>query len=201
MGEDATGAALIQAKAQMRARLFDLRATVADGTDAAQRACARLGDVLGDMFGPGRDSQLGQCVMSGYIPIRGELDPLPAMTAHPGPVAVPVIRAKGHALEFHRWTPGCAMVQGTFKTMIPQQHDPLVPQVLIVPLLAFDLQGFRLGYGGGYYDRTLEQLRASGPVLAIGFAHDIQQVAKVPIEATDQRLDLIVTPDRVVRPV
>jgi 5-formyltetrahydrofolate cyclo-ligase len=62
-----------------------------------------------------------------------------------------------------------------------------------VPLLAFDARGYRLGYGGGFYDRTLEGLRARGPVLAIGFAFAAQEVAEVPIDATDQRLDMIVT--------
>ncbi len=195
MDDDFEGSALLRAKEQMRAHLFERRAAVIDGLDASQRACARLNDVVRETLG----QELEQCVMSGYIPIRGELDPLPAMTAHPGPVAVPVIRVKGQALEFHRWTPGCAMVRGTFKTMIPERHDPLVPRVMIVPLLAFDMHGFRLGYGGGYYDRTLEQLRASGPVLAIGFAHDLQEVDQVPIEATDQRLNHIVTPERVIR--
>ena len=65
--------------------------------------------------------------------------------------------------------------------------------MLIVPLLAFDARGYRLGYGGGFYDRTLEGLRAQGPVTAIGFAFAAQEVAEVPIEATDQRLDVIVT--------
>ena len=69
----------------------------------------------------------------------------------------------------------------------------MVPQILIVPLVAFDMHGGRLGYGGGFYDRTLQILRAQGPVLAVGFAFEAQQADDLPLESTDQPLDLIVT--------
>ena len=85
------------------------------------------------------------------------------------------------------------MEPGTFGAMIPSAGVWITPQVLIVPLLAFDGRGYRLGYGGGFYDRTLEGLRAAGPVTAIGFAFAAQEVAAVPIDATDQRLDMVVT--------
>ena len=132
-------------------------------------------------------------VLSGYMPMRTEIDPLPAMAAHQGPVGVPVIMAKATPLRFREWTPGAAMVEGTFKAMIPAEGMWLEPEVLIVPLLAFDARGYRLGYGGGFYDRTLEGLRARRPTLAIGFAFAAQEVAEVPIEPTDQRLDAVVT--------
>jgi len=93
------------------------------------------------------------------------------------------------------------MVMGTFGAMIPATGDWIEPEVLIVPLLAFDRRGFRLGYGGGFYDRTIEALRAKGPVTAIGFAFAAQEVDEVPTEPTDQRLDLIVTEQGVIRPV
>jgi 5-formyltetrahydrofolate cyclo-ligase len=91
------------------------------------------------------------------------------------------------------------MVEGAFKALIPEGGAELVPSVLIVPLVAFDRRGFRLGYGGGFYDRTLEGLRARGPVTAIGFGFAAQEMAEVPIEPTDQRLDLIVTERSVLR--
>ena len=69
----------------------------------------------------------------------------------------------------------------------------MVPQIVILPLLAFDGAGHRLGYGGGFYDRTLQKLRAAGPVHAVGFAYEAQAVEQVPTEATDQPLDAIVT--------
>ena len=133
--------------------------------------------------------------VSGYMPMRTEIDPTPAMAeaaAH-GPVGVPVIIAKGEALRFALWEPGCGRIDGPFKTQVPAVLDWMTPQILIVPLLAFDARGGRLGYGGGFYDRTLAGLRARGPVLAIGFAFAGQEVEAVPTDSTDQHLDLIVT--------
>jgi 5-formyltetrahydrofolate cyclo-ligase len=132
-------------------------------------------------------------VLSGYMPMRTEIDPLPAMAAHQGPVGVPVIVAKATPLRFREWSPGCPMVEGAFKAMIPEEGAWVEPQVLIVPMLAFDARGYRLGYGGGFYDRTLEGLRARGPVLAVGFAFAAQEVAEVPTDEFDQRLDAVVT--------
>lgn len=134
-------------------------------------------------------------VLSGYMPMRTEVDPLPAMSSHAGPVCVPVIIGKGQPLSFREWTPQAEMIPGEFGAQIPASGIWLVPQVLIVPLLAFDRRGFRLGYGGGFYDRTLEGLRAKGPVTAIGFAFSMQEIAEVPTESVDQTLDLIVTED------
>jgi 5-formyltetrahydrofolate cyclo-ligase len=90
------------------------------------------------------------------------------------------------------------MVEGAFKALIPEEGAWVEPQVLIVPLLAWDARGYRLGYGGGFYDRTLEGLRAKGPVLAVGFAFSAQEVAEVPTEPTDQRLDAVVTEKGVI---
>jgi 5-formyltetrahydrofolate cyclo-ligase len=132
-------------------------------------------------------------VLSGYMPMRTEIDPLPAMAAHQGPVGVPVIVGKDQPLRFREWSLGAKMVEGAFKALIPEEGAWVEPSVLIVPLLAFDARGYRLGYGGGFYDRTLEALRARGPVLAVGFAFAAQEVAEVPTDATDQRLDAIVT--------
>lgn len=131
--------------------------------------------------------------LAGYMPMRTEIDPLPAMAAHDGPAGVPVIIGKGQPLRFREWTPGCEMVAGEFGALIPAEGAWIEPDVLIVPLLAFDARGYRLGYGGGFYDRTLEALRARGPRLAIGFAFAAQEMAEVPIDATDQRLDMVVT--------
>ena len=131
--------------------------------------------------------------LSGYMPMRTEIDPLPAMAAHQGPVGVPVIIAKATPLRFREWSPGVRMVEGTFKAMVPEEGAWVEPEVLIVPMLAFDARGYRLGYGGGFYDRTLERLRAKGPVLAVGFAFSAQEVAEVPTDPFDQRLNAVVT--------
>jgi 5-formyltetrahydrofolate cyclo-ligase len=132
-------------------------------------------------------------VLSGYMPMRTEIDPLPAMAAHHGPVGVPVIPGPAQPLRFREWTSGCALEAGAFGALVPAEGAWVEPEVLIVPLLSFDARGYRLGYGGGFYDRTLEALRARHDVLAIGFAFAAQEVAEVPTEPTDQRLDMIVT--------
>ena len=153
------------------------------------QAAEILADFLADHHGK---------VLSGYMPMRTEIDPLAAMAAHQGAVGVPVIIGKATPLRFREWTPGAAMVEGEFKALIPAEGAWLEPAVLIVPLLAFDARGYRLGYGGGFYDRTLERLRARQGVLAIGFAFAAQEVAEVPIDATDQRLDAVVTEKGVI---
>ncbi len=135
----------------------------------------------------------GEKVLAGYMPMRTEIDPLPAMAAHQGPVGVPVILGPGQALKFREWTPGCAMQEGAFKAFIPVEGAWVEPEVVIVPLVAFDGRGYRLGYGGGFYDRTLEGLRLKHPTIAVGFAFDAQEMNEVPIEETDQKLDFIVT--------
>lgn len=133
--------------------------------------------------------------LAGYMPIRTEINPLPAMeeaSAH-GPVGVPVITGEGQPLKFSRWEPGCKMKEGPFGAQIPAQDDFFEPEIVIVPLVAFDRKGGRLGYGGGYYDRTLQQLRARRATLAIGFAYAAQEAEVLPLEPTDQPLGMIVT--------
>ncbi|MFP4238088.1 MAG: 5-formyltetrahydrofolate cyclo-ligase [Rhodosalinus sp.] len=133
--------------------------------------------------------------LAGYLPIRTEIDPRPAMAeaARHGPVGVPVIRGKGQPLVFSHWTPEGALMPGPFGAAVPEAEALMVPEVLIVPLVAFDRAGGRLGYGGGFYDRTLAALRARGPVTAIGFAYAAQETADLPREPTDEPLDMIVT--------
>ncbi len=181
-------AALAATKAAARKAAFAARAP------AFAAGQGRAAEVLAGVLAPHEG-----CVLSGYMPMRTEIDPLPAMAAHRGPVCVPVVDGRGLPLRFRAWTPGCALVEGPFRAMVPEAGDWLTPQVLIVPLLAWDRAGYRLGYGGGFYDRTLEALRARRPTLAIGFAFAAQEVQAVPREATDQRLDMIVTEAGVIR--
>lgn len=172
-----------------------LRRFMAARRDAAHAAGqGDAADLLAGVLAP----FAGQ-VLSGYWPMRSEIDPRPALVAHRGPVCLPVTPPRGQPLVFRRWTPGAALVPGAFGTLVPEGPE-VVPQVLVVPLLAFDRRGYRLGYGGGYYDRTLAALRAAGPCTAIGYAFAAQEVAEVPTEPTDARLDLIVTEAGVIRP-
>ena len=166
---------------------------------AAQEARAAGGDqaALTRHLGRALAGSRGK-VLAGYWPMRGEPDPLPAMRAHDGPLCLPVVPGRGVPLVFRLWR-GEALVPGPFGTSHPPDSAPEVtPQALIVPLLAFDSVLNRLGYGGGYYDRTLEKLRASGPVAAIGIAWAVQELPALPVEPTDQLLDAIVT-DRDIR--
>ena len=133
--------------------------------------------------------------LAGYMAMRTEIDPTAAMAeaaAH-GPVGVPVIMGAGQPLQFRLWEPDCEMIAGEFGAQIPASGAWMIPQIVIVPLVAFNRSGGRLGYGGGFYDRTLEKLRAAKPTLAIGFAYTAQEDENLPLEATDQPLDLIVT--------
>ena len=138
--------------------------------------------------------------LAGYMPIRTEIDPLPAMseaTAH-GAVGVPVTEGEGMPLKFSRWEPGGALRDGPFGAKVPEVDDFFEPEILIVPLVAFDRNGGRLGYGGGFYDRTLELLRGKRATLAIGFAFATQEAEGLPLEPTDQPLDMVVTEKEVI---
>jgi 5-formyltetrahydrofolate cyclo-ligase len=139
--------------------------------------------------------------LAGYMPIRTEIDPLPVMAAWAGPVGVPVIDGPGRPLRFRSWTPGCPMVAGPFGARVPETGEEIVPEVLVVPLVAFDRTGARLGYGGGFYDRTLGLLRARGSAVAAGFAFAAQECPGLPREETDARLDVVVTELEVIRPL
>lgn len=177
----------------MDATLTEIKAAARKAAFAARKAAFAAGqgqaaELLADVLAAHRGRAL-----SGYMPMRTEIDPLPAMAAHDGTVGVPVIMGAAQPLRFREWSPGCAMMAGEFGALIPAEGAWIEPQVVIVPLLAFDARGYRLGYGGGFYDRTLEGLRARHDIVAIGFAFASQEVEAVPIDATDQKLDLIVT--------
>ena len=179
---------LTEQKAQARNAAFAARkAAFAGGQGQAA-------ELLADFLAPQRGR-----VLAGYMAMRTEIDPAAAMASHQGPVCVPVIIGKGQPLKFREWTPGCALVEGEFGALIPAEGAWLEPEVLIVPLVAFDARGYRLGYGGGFYDRTLEGLRARRATLAVGFAFAAQEMDHVPIDGTDQRLDAIVTENGVLR--
>jgi 5-formyltetrahydrofolate cyclo-ligase len=137
-------------------------------------------------------------VVAGYAPIGSEADPvdiLRRVAARGHPVALPCVEARKAALTFRLWTCGAALVAGPHGTRAPSREAPEVePRVLLVPLLAFDGRGHRLGYGGGYYDRTLAGLRMrSRGILAVGLAFAGQEVTHIPIEPDDEPLDWIVT--------
>lgn len=130
--------------------------------------------------------------LSGFVAAGSEIDPAPLLTALDGrgvALALPCI--EGEALVFRRWRPGDALRPATFGIMEPLPGAPVVhPQLMLLPLLAFDRAGNRLGYGGGYFDRTLA-VRCPASVIGVGFA--VQEVAHVPVEGHDHPLDQVLT--------
>lgn len=137
-------------------------------------------------------------ILAGYWPIRGEADPIAVLQNHTGPVCLPVVLGKGRALAFRLWSGG-ALVVGPYGTSHPAPTAPLiVPDVLIVPLAGFDRAGNRIGYGAGFYDRTLTELREKRDICAIGLAFAVQETAAIPVEPFDQRLDQIVTEREII---
>jgi 5-formyltetrahydrofolate cyclo-ligase len=135
--------------------------------------------------------------ISGFWPMGDEMDVTPLLAqlhAAGHPIGLPVVVKKGEPLIFRSWQPGQTLVSGGFGTEIPAPSAPeVVPDVLIVPLLAFDSNGYRLGYGGGFYDRTLHKLRGNGNALAVGVGYAAQHVVRVPRDEYDQPLDWIIT--------
>jgi len=177
-------------KASARKAGFAARKAV-KSDERNQRACEHLLAFL--------DSHKGKPA-AGYMSIQTEINPISVMLelARHGPVGVPVILGAGQPLEFRRWDAKTPMETGPFGAMVPINAQIVVPSVLIVPLVAFDGEGRRLGYGGGFYDRTLQNLRNAGETLAVGFAFAGQQLEEIPSEDTDQMLDAIVTENGVL---
>ncbi len=147
---------------------------------------------------------LSQCppppgaVVAGYWPMGDEVDvrPLLAALAERGhTLALPATQPRGQPLSFRRWRPGDALRPGPLGTSFPAEGDEVRPVWLLVPLLAFDRAGRRLGYGGGYYDRTLAALPGA---VAIGCAHSVQEMPEVPAGPEDVRLARVATENGVI---
>ena len=177
-------------KAALRVRLRGLRRRLAQARpDAAALAAEHLPlerlpafDLFGAYFAQG-----------------SEMDPRPVIRRleHAGGrCALPVAAGRDGLLEFRVWTAGDALVPDAVGVPSPLPEARVVqPALVIAPLLAFDRQGGRLGQGGGHYDRTLENLRAQGPVFVLGLAYAGQEAPAIPMEPHDQRLDAILTED------
>ncbi|ABS68290.1 5-formyltetrahydrofolate cyclo-ligase [Xanthobacter versatilis] len=133
-----------------------------------------------------------------FAPFRDEIDTAPladALREAGAILALPVIIARDQPLLFRRWDQDTPLVPtGAFRIPEPGPEAPeIIPELLLVPLAAFDRRGFRIGYGAGFYDRTLALLRAQRPVRAIGFAFACQEVDQVPVETHDEPVDMMVT--------
>lgn len=176
---------------------------VAEATRAS--LFAELGESVGDAIAGHFLARWGELTdrtgsghtVSGFWPFRDEINLRPLLhKAHErgATVCLPVVVARRQPLVFRRWTPETEMQVAAFGVEIPPDDAEVCrPDILLVPMLAFDRAGYRLGYGGGFYDRTLSELRASGEALALGVAFAGQEVARVPRGPDDERLDAIIT--------
>jgi len=176
--------ALRQAAYQKR-----LRVSAADGKQAAHRM---MENFLRDV--PLKEG----AVIAGYWPINAEINVLPLMVQlqHKGyTCALPQVWKKGAPLVFRSWNEKTPMKPNAYgiKEPDPAKAPAVRPDVIIVPLLAFDPAGYRLGYGLGFYDLTLKHLKEKAPVLAVGIAYDLQRMEKLPAESHDCLMDIIVT--------
>jgi 5-formyltetrahydrofolate cyclo-ligase len=136
-------------------------------------------------------------VVSGFSPIRTEINPLPLLRrleAAGVKLALPVVVGRGKPLVMRSYAFGDPLDAGVWGIREPRAEAPQVdPDILIVPLAAFDRSGNRIGHGAGYYDMTINRLRSLKPVIAIGIAYAVQEVAEVPVTPRDARLDLVLT--------
>lgn len=140
-------------------------------------------------------------IIAGYWPHVEEVDPRPllkSLSLQKYEIVLPVIDQESKILLFRRWTLHSSLKKGPYKIFEPLENQPfLVPDILFIPLLSFDKHGHRLGYGKGYYDQTLSNLKKVKSITTIGLAYDIQRVHWLPIETHDEALQWIVTEKKI----
>ncbi len=185
-----------RAKAAMRTRILARRSGLgADFRKNAGLSLVRAAATLPELR--------SRAAIAGFISIRDEIDPAALIGLYHErghPIGLPVVVAPKQPLLFRQWQPGEPLEKGVFAVPVPAEDaETLVPGILLVPLAAFDRQGYRLGYGAGFYDRTLTGLRSRGDVISIGVAFDEQEVDAVPHDEYDQRLDWMLTPSGAFR--
>ena len=181
---------IAEIKRKARGAASKLRAAAHDQwKDVAGEALAQRGLPAG--------LNLAKGIVSGFIPYKSEISTVPLMNAlrrQGWQTCLPVVVGAEQPLVFRSWTPGEPLVPGVWEIPVPVETAPeVLPDVLLVPMLAFDRAGYRLGYGGGFYDRTLEKLRARKKVVAIGVAYGAQMVDEVPRGPYDAPLDYVMT--------
>lgn len=188
MDQNSDNIARLKRAARDRAR--QIRAAIAP--DTAARAALALADLVM------RSGLAGRGPVAGYWPLRDEMDPRPLMrhlAATGIDTCLPAMTGRGRPLEFRRWREGDPLVPGAFGVMEPvPEADMVRPALVLAPMLAFDRAGRRLGYGAGFYDRTLAALRAArSPVTVLGVGHAAQEMDVVPVDGYDQPLDAVAT--------
>jgi 5-formyltetrahydrofolate cyclo-ligase len=136
-------------------------------------------------------------IVSGFFPYKSEIDILPLLARLDSEgwiTCLPIVKGERQPLIFRQWAPGEPTVPGIWDIRMPLETAPEVePDVLLVPFLAFDAAGYRLGYGGGFYDRTLAHLREKKNITAVGVGYSGQELSHVPRGPMDQPLDYVLT--------
>lgn len=187
---------LREAKKQLRLAGKKTRARVV--LDSGPQVAQRLAE-----HGLGFCQPAPGSVVSGFAAFGEELDATPLMTRlieEGCTLALPVMVGKAKPLIFRAWKPGDDMKEAMWGIMEPRDEAPLaVPDVVLVPLLAFDTRGYRVGYGGGFYDRTIAELKAKKSIVTVGLALDEMKVDAVPHDNYDQRVDWVLTPSGPIR--
>jgi 5-formyltetrahydrofolate cyclo-ligase len=187
---------IIEAKRALRQRMRAARENLGPG---AKAAAAEAVSKHGVQFVKPRNG----AIISAFSSMPDEFRVWPLLRRLAGEgyrLALPVMQGKGNPLIFRAWTPGDAMDAGVWGITEPKPDQPtLEPDIALVPLLAFDATGQRLGYGGGFYDRTLRRLRSLKQIVAVGLAFDESQVDAVPHLDYDERLDWVLTPSGPIR--
>ncbi len=181
---------LSDSKAALRAQALARRGLVTAAE--AQAFAGRLTEI-----GSGLTAEYHAETVSGFWPIKSEVSTLPLLEALAGRglvTALPVMTGRDQALTFRAWKPGEALVEVQMKIKEPPPDAPeVLPDLLFVPLAGFDRKGGRLGYGAGYYDRTLAKLRALKKITAVGIAFGVQELLEIPQEPHDEPLDYVLT--------
>ena len=141
-------------------------------------------------------------IVSGFSPLKSEINPLPLMrrlAAAGASLALPVVQGRGKPLIMRAFAFGDALASGQWGIREPKpEAADVAPDILLVPMLAFDRSGRRIGYGAGYYDMTIAKFRAMKQVVAVGIAYAAQEIAEVPVTERDARLDLVLTEQDVI---
>lgn len=188
---DAAGAMLAGEKKRLRLIALGRRAAMGENARHAASEAAALNAVaaLGDVAGR---------TIALFCAFRDEIDTAPLaekLRARGALLALPVILGRGEPLLFRRWRADDVLVPaGAFRIPEPpEEAGAVIPDILMVPLAAFDRKGYRIGYGAGFYDRTLAGLRAGRPVRALGYAFACQEVEEVPAEPHDEPVDMMIT--------
>jgi 5-formyltetrahydrofolate cyclo-ligase len=141
-------------------------------------------------------------IVAGFFPMRSEINPMPLLrtfSARGAGLALPVVAGRARPLIMRAWAFGAPLKSGVWGIREPlPEAGEVFPDILLVPLLAFDRRGYRIGYGAGYYDRTIERLRAMKPIVAAGIAFAAQEIASVPATPRDAPLNLVLTEHEVI---